>query len=58
MVIINYFHFVLNDHISRFPLYFQLLPPPAGGEVPIAIGREGGINKKNGNFIHDCRYSY
>jgi len=28
------------------------------GEVPIAIGREGGINLKDNNFIHDYRHSF
>ena len=49
MLINNYIHFVLNDPLSRFPQGGKALfsAPSPVGEVPIAIGREGGINNKN-----------
>ena len=49
MLIIKYFQFILNNPLSRFPQGGKALlsAPSPMGEVPIAIGREGGINDKN-----------
>jgi hypothetical protein len=46
---INYFHYILKDPFSRFPHGGKALlsTPSPVGEVPIAIGREGGMNYKN-----------
>jgi hypothetical protein len=60
MLITKYFHRIPNNPLSRPALReaFHGAPSPLG-EVPIAIGREGG-NKYSFNycFVHDCRYSY
>jgi hypothetical protein len=48
MLIINYLSFIQNNPLSRFPQGGKaLLSTPSTGEVPIAIGREVGINNLN-----------
>jgi hypothetical protein len=49
MLIINYIQFILSNPLSRFPQGGKALlsAPSPVGEVPIAIGREGGKNNIN-----------
>jgi hypothetical protein len=60
MLIINYIYIMLNDPLSRFPQggKAELVTPSPVGEVPIAIGREGGIILKNDNFIQDSYHAF
>jgi len=44
MLIINYFHFVLNDPLSRFPQRGKAL---FSAPSPVGEGWEGGLNDKN-----------